>query len=165
MKKGEKVIFGLVGLMAVSSIAYKGWQIGHQKEEDKDPGIPYYSTASPELSDKAGLLIRQHSCKDCHKLFFLNNLTQNVPAPSLDGIGSLKEETWFYDYFSAENPQDIIPSRLKPQFRMPSFADIPEADRRVLAAYMASLKVEDWYLEETRIAEYEKLTGKDYQPE
>jgi len=151
--------------MAVSSIAYKGWQIGHKTDEDIDPGIPYYSTASPELSDKAGLLIRKHACKDCHKLFFLNAITQNVPAPSLDGMGSLKEEAWFYEYFSAENPQEIIPSRLKPRFRMPSFASLPEEDRRTLAAYVASLKVEDWYLEETKKAAYEKLTGKDYNPD
>lgn len=45
---------------------------------------------------------------------------------------------------------------------MPSYAHLPEQDRKVLAAYMASLKVKDWYLEETKKAEYEKLTGKDY---
>jgi hypothetical protein len=29
---------------------------------------------------------------------------------------------------------------------------------------MASLKVKDWYLQDTRKAEYEKLTGKTYTP-
>jgi len=29
---------------------------------------------------------------------------------------------------------------------------------------MASLKVEDWYLEETKKRAYEKLTGKEYTP-
>ena len=47
---------------------------------------------------------------------------------------------------------------------MPSYAQLPEKERRLLAAYMASLKVQDWYLQETRKAEYEKLTGKDYHP-
>ena len=163
MKKGEKVIFGLIAVIAVVSIANQAWQTANVTEED--PGIPYYTTASTELSSKAGKLLREHSCKDCHKLFFLNNLTQNVPSPSLDGIGSLRSEEWFYDYFSAETPQDIIPSRLKARFQMPSFAHIPEEDRKVLAAYMASLKVEDWYLEETRKAAYEKRTGEEYQPE
>jgi len=37
---------------------------------------------------------------------------------------------------------------LKPEYRMPSFKDMPETDRRVLARYLASLKVEDWYLDE-----------------
>ncbi|MCF6322961.1 MAG: cytochrome c [Gammaproteobacteria bacterium] len=163
MKKGEKVIFGLVGLIAIVSITNQVWQTANITEED--PGIPYYTTASIELKSKAGKLLRENSCKECHKLFFLNNLTQNVPSPSLDGIGSLREEAWFYDYFSAENPQEIIPSRLKARFQMPSFSHLPEEERRVLAAYMASLKVEDWYLEETRKAAYEKRTGEAYQPE
>ena len=89
---------------------------------------------------------------------------QAVPAPSLDGMGSLRDEEWLFKYFSAEDPQSILPSRLKERFRMPSFAAIPEADRRMLAKYVSSLKVEDWYLEEVRKAEFEKLTGKEYQP-
>jgi len=55
-----------------------------------------------------------------------------------------------------------LPSRLKPEYRMPSFADLPDGERRVLAKYMASLKVKDWYLDSARAAEYEKLTGKEY---
>jgi sulfur-oxidizing protein SoxX len=85
-----------------------------------------------------------------------------VPAPILDGMGSLHDEAWFFQYFSAPDPQKILPSRLKPEYRMPSYAQLPEHDRRLLAQYMASLKVQDWYLQETRKAEYEKLTGKEY---
>ena len=87
----------------------------------------------------------------------------SVPAPALDGIGAIRSEEWLYDYLSAENPQNILPTRLSSTYKMPSFAHLPEEDRRTLAAYLASLQVEDWYLEETRKAEYEKLTGKKYQ--
>jgi hypothetical protein len=45
---------------------------------------------------------------------------------------------------------------------MPSYADISEKDRHTLAGYIASLKVQDWYLEQTKKAEYEKLTGMEY---
>ena len=79
-------------------------------------------------------------------------------------MGSLRDEEWLYTYFSAEDPQSIVPSRLKLKYRMPSFAKIPDADRRMLAKYISSLKVEDWYLEETKKSAYEKLTGQDYQP-
>jgi hypothetical protein len=48
---------------------------------------------------------------------------------------------------------------------MPSFSDIPEEDRRMLAKYIASLKVKDWYLEEAKKARYEKLTGKEFSSE
>lgn len=89
-------------------------------------------------------------------------MSANVPAPVLDGIGSLRDEQWFYAYFSAENPQAILSTRLKKMYQMPSYAHLPEDERKILASYMASLKVQDWYLEETKKAEFEKLTGKPY---
>jgi sulfur-oxidizing protein SoxX len=46
---------------------------------------------------------------------------------------------------------------------MPSFAEIPDEDRKMLARYISSLKVRDWYLEESKKSAYEKLTGKEYQ--
>lgn len=84
---------------------------------------------------------------------------QAVPAPALDGIGSLRDEKWLFDYLSAVNPQSILPSRLKQEYRMPSYADLPENDRRTLARFLGALKVKDWYLDETRAAECRKLTG------
>lgn len=82
-----------------------------------------------------------------------------VPAPALDGIGSLRDRDWLYAYLSADDPQSILPSRLKKEYQMPSYAGLPERERRILAEYLASLRVEDWYLEETRMAECSKLTG------
>jgi Cytochrome c len=161
MKKGEKGI--LLGIVAFSVIAMgvKAWIAS--EETEKDPGIPFYTTSTDAFAAKASVLYRKYDCRDCHSLWGLRNIMQAVPAPSLDGMGSLRDEQWLYDYFSAENPQSIIPSRLKKRFQMPSFANIPEADRRMLAQYVASLKVEDWYLEETKKTAYEKLTGKEYQ--
>lgn len=161
MKKGEKgILLGLV-VFSVVAMSVKGWMASQDTEED--PGIPFYTTATDELATKASVLYRKYNCRDCHSLWGLRSIMQAVPAPSLDGMGSLRDEEWLYTYFSAEDPQTIIPSRLKAKYRMPSFAKIPEADRRMLAKYISSLKVEDWYLEETKKSAYEKLTGKDYQ--
>jgi hypothetical protein len=161
MKKGEKgILIGLV-IFSVVAMAVKGWMTSQETEED--PGIPYYSTASEELATKASVLYRKYNCRDCHALWGLRSIMQSVPAPSLDGMGSLRDEEWLFDYFSAKDPQSIVPSRLKRRYQMPSFAKIPEADRRMLAQYISSLKVEDWYLEETKKTAYEKLTGKEYQ--
>ena len=161
MKKGEKGILIGVVAFAVVAMSAKGWMAS--QETEKDPGIPFYTTSSDEFAAKASVLYRKYNCRDCHSLWGLRNIMQAVPAPSLDGMGSLRDEEWLYRYFSAKDPQSIIPSRLKLRFQMPSFADIPEEDRRMLAKYISSLKVEDWYLEETKKAAYEKLTGKDYQ--
>ncbi|MDA1107308.1 MAG: c-type cytochrome [Proteobacteria bacterium] len=163
MRTGEKWIWGLIAAIALWAVGKTLWQLGTQQEPD--PGIPFYSTATPEITRAGSDLYRQLNCKNCHTLWTMRNMLESVPAPALDGIGSLRDETWFYNYFSAPDPQSILPSRLKQQYRMPSYAHLPEHERRVLAAYMAGLKVQDWYLEETRKAEYEKLTGKDYRPQ
>jgi len=162
MKKGEKgILIGIVVFMVIF-MAVKSWMISQDKE--KDPGIPFYSTASDDLAHKASGLYHKYNCRDCHALWGVRNIMQAVPAPSLDGMGSIRDEAWLYAYFSAEDPQSIVPSRLKPRFRMPSFATMPEEDRRILAKYIASLKVKDWYLQETKKSAYEKLTGKEYKP-
>ncbi len=158
MKQGEKIILAATAVVVVALAAYK------IVTREPDRGIPFHTTASADLAREATALYDRESCKDCHSLWTQRDMLQAVPAPALDGIGSLHDENWFYAYFSAENPQFVVPSRLKKQYRMPSYAKLPEHERRVLAQYMASLKVDDWYLAETRKAEYEKLTGKEYRP-
>ena len=155
MKRGEKVFFVLMVLLVLAAFVRSQFQtIGKHDEE-----IPYYSTSNPELTRKAMDIYHGNGCKSCHSLWTLSDMTQSVPAPMLDGIGSLRTESWLFEYLSAPNPQAILPSRLKSEYRMPSFGKLPEEDRRILASYLAGLKVKDWYLEQTRKAEYEKLTG------
>lgn len=158
MRKGEKWILAIIGISVVSVAAVN---YVRNSDQETDPGIPFYSTSSQQLSSQATILIRRENCRDCHSLWTIRDHLQAVPAPILDGIGTLHEEEWFYRYFSAENPQAIIPSRLKLQYRMPSFAQLPDQERRMLAQYMASLKVKDWYLGTLKKAEHTALTGED----
>lgn len=162
MKRGEKAVFIGIMIFVIFMMARNLWTVETSKEIDK--GIPYYTTASADLTRDAMDVYRKQNCKNCHSLWTVRNMLDNVPAPILDGLGSLHSEEWFYQYFSAENPQSIVPSRLKQEFRMPSYSQLSESDRHLLASYMAKLKVKDWYLEETRKAEFEKLTGKEYKP-
>lgn len=162
MKRGEKIVLAVIAVIVLSLMGRNFWHIENVHEVDK--GIPYYSTAPAELTRDAMEVYRQQGCKGCHSLWTVRNMMESVPAPILDGLGSLHSEEWFYQYFSAVNPQAIQPSRLKLEYRMPSYAKLTEHERHLLASYMASLKVQDWYLEETRKAEYEKLTGKEYHP-
>ncbi len=160
MRKGEKAI---AALMVVSVVLLGGYRLYISAQEtEEDPGIPFYSTADPETTSRAAKIMHREKCKDCHSLWGTKDFTQAVPAPALDGIGRFRDEAWLYEYFSAEVPQDMLPTRLKPEYRMPSMAHLSEEERRVLAKYMASLQVEDWYFEETKKARYEKLTGKAY---
>jgi len=160
MKRGEKVILISIVIVVLALMGRNLWHI--EEGHDVDRGIPYYSTASAQLTSDAMAIYHQQGCKNCHSLWTVRNPLETVPAPILDGIGSLRTEEWLYKYFSSPSPQGILPSRLKAEYRMPSFSNISDHDRQLLAQYMASLKVKDWYLEETRKAEYEKLTGKKY---
>jgi len=162
MKQGEKIIFVVIAIVVVGFMVRNLWHLNTSKEVDK--GIPYYSTASATLERAAMDIYRQQNCKSCHSLWTVRDLMKSVPAPILDGMGSLRSEDWFYQYFSAINPQAILQSRLKKEYQMPSYAQLPDNDRRLLARYMSSLKVQDWYLEETRKAEHEILTGQKFQP-
>jgi len=123
-------------------------------------GLPYYTTANAALARSGGELYKRLQCRSCHKIWAVKNLYETVPAPSLDGIGSWRTEEWLYRYFSIDNPQSMLPTRLKEEFKMPSYAKLSEQDRRLLAVYFSSLKVRGWYYEETRKAEQKKLTGK-----
>jgi len=160
MRKGEKGILIGIGVFAIIAMVGKAVLINHQ---DPHAGkIPFYSHAPKEVATKAATLVRQYDCRDCHVYWGKKSIMNSVPAPSLDGIGSLKSEEWLYNYLSAKDPQKILPSRMKMEFQMPSYAEIPEADRKLLASYLASMKVEDWYLPEVKKSEYEKLTGKKF---
>ncbi len=155
MKRGEKVVLALIGLVLFASVVRSQLHV----EEKHDRDIPFYSTATPDVARKAMDIYRSNGCKSCHTLWTLQDMLQSVPAPMLDGIGSLRTETWLYGYLSSPNPQVVLPSRLKKEYQMPSYATLPEGERHLLAQYLASLKVKDWYFDQTKKAEYEKLTG------
>ena len=158
MKRGEKAVLALIGVVLVAGVVRS--QLHVEGKHDRD--IPFYSTATPDVARKAMDIYRSNGCKSCHTLWTLRDMLQSVPAPMLDGIGSLRTETWLYEYLSSPNPQAVLPSRLKKEYQMPSYASLPEDDRHLLAQYLASLKVKDWYLDQTKQAEYEKLTGMEY---
>ena len=160
MRRGEIVILATMGVVVAGVMVRNAISLRTQSQPDR--GIPFYTTASPGLARAAGDLYRSNNCRQCHSLWTVKSPFESVPAPALDGIGSLRSEEWFYRYFSAPDPQSILPSRLKLEYRMPALASLTDDERRTLAQYMASLKVKDWYLDSARAAEYEKLTGKAY---
>lgn len=160
MRRGEVLILATIGVVVAGIMARNAINLRYAPQQDR--GIPFYSTADKELLRAGGDLYRSNNCRQCHSLWTIKSPFESVPAPPLDGIGSLRGEEWFYQYFSSADPQSILPSRLKAEYRMPSFASLPDDERRTLARYMASLKVKDWFLDSVKAVEYEKLTGKAY---
>lgn len=157
MKKGEKGILLLI-VVIVGILMVVTW-VRLQGTSSEEKNIPFYTTASIELQLAGDRIYKQNNCRKCHTLWTLKDIMQTIPAPAMDGIGSLKDEAWLFNYLSSETPQSILPSRLKKEYRMPSYATLPEHERKTLAAYLSSLRVMDWYLDEARKAECKKLTG------
>jgi Cytochrome c len=157
MRTGEKGVLALIGIFVLVAALRAMFHV--EGKHDRD--IPYYSTATPEITKQAMDVYYGNDCKSCHSLWTVKDMMESVPAPILDGIGSIRTEAWLYQYLSSPDPQQILPSRLKKEYRMPSYAALPDAQRHVLAKYLASLQVKDWYLQQTKKAEYEKLTGKE----
>ncbi len=157
MKGGEKFVLAAIGVLLIFGVIRNFMHV----DEPHETEIPFYTTASTEMARKATDIYRANTCRSCHSLWSMKDVMQSVPAPMMDGVGSLRTEAWLYDYLSSPNPQSILPSRLKKKYQMPSYASLPEGDRRILANYLASLKVKDWYLDQTKKEEQEKLTGVD----
>jgi len=157
MRSGEKLIL-LIMSAVVILLMVRNWQhrddvIGEEKE------LPFYTTASLDLNRKAMSVYRKYGCKECHSLWTVKDMMQTVPAPALDGIGSLRDREWLATYLASPEPQEMLPSRLKREFRMPSYAGMPEEERDLLVSYLASLQVKDWYLDTLKQSECKKLTG------
>lgn len=139
-----------------------GWNaLSRQELTPQDTEIPFYFDGPAELRQRGAALYKRYDCRNCHTLWTMRDMMRRVPSPPLDGIGSLRDRQWLFEYLSAKDPQAILPSRLKEEFQMPSYAHLPKAERETLADYLAALKVEDWYLEETRRRECERLTGEE----
>ena len=127
--------------------------------DTSEKGLPFYSTAGAALERSGAELYKNLQCRSCHTIWGVKSIYETVPAPSLDGIGSWRSEEWLFAYFSSVNPQEMIPTRLKEKYKMPSYAHLSIEERDILAKYFANMKVRSWYLEDARKAEQKKLKG------
>ncbi len=159
MRRGERNIFIGIAIIIIILMVFNYWR--QADVTSKEMELPFYTVADAELQHNGGLLYKKLGCKSCHSLWSVRDIMQSVPAPALDGMGDLRSRQWLFKYFSADNPQQILPSRLKQEYQMPSFAHLSDSERSLLADFISSLRVKDWYLEEARAAECRKLTGRE----
>ncbi|OIO69998.1 MAG: hypothetical protein CO186_02275 [Zetaproteobacteria bacterium CG_4_9_14_3_um_filter_49_83] len=154
------VINTVIILLAMTFIAAIVQSIINPAPVDtSEKGLPFYSTANAALERSGAELYKSLQCRSCHTIWGVKSIYETVPAPSLDGIGSWRSEEWLFAYFSAVNPQEMLPTRLKEKYKMPSYSNLSVTERDILAKYFSSLKVRAWYLEEARKAEEKKLKG------
>ncbi len=104
-------------------------------EEDYNP---YYQEIT-EASEKGHQVYRKYECYKCHRIIGMGHL----PGPKLDGLASRRSREWLENYLTSPDPQKIIPSRFKKEFRMPSYASMPKKEREQLLDYLLSLKMKE----------------------
>ena len=113
MKLGEKIIFGLSGLILIAGIAFS------YSVMSKPIPVSFVVDDTPE-SQRGLVVFRREGCKNCHML--LGN--GNAKGPDLDGIGNRRDRAWLDAYLSAQKPQDIWPSKTDKYYQMPSWAKL-----------------------------------------
>jgi len=130
VKTGEKLIWGVGGLMLVCGI------IGALTHREETKAIPFYEEKSPAF-EAGRAVFDQENCRGCHTLWSLGNM----PGPSLDGLGEVRSAAWLETYLSAKNPQEIVPSHFQRQFKMPSYRHLSNDDMDHLIAFLTGLRV------------------------
>ncbi len=130
MKKGEKLIWGVSGMIAVFAL-YMGVVVYNAPTQL----LPTYQVESVEAS-RGELVYREGLCPACHKIWNLGG----TKGGRMDGVGSRRDAAWLTRYLSAEVPQVILPSTQKKYYQMPSYAYLSETDRSDLVVFLMSLK-------------------------
>jgi len=133
VKKGEKVIWALAAMITAGA-AYVGVVVYNAPTKL----MPNYQIESVEAG-RGELVYRHGGCSACHKIW---NLGGRKGGP-LDGIGSRRDSAWLTAYLSTDDPQAMLPSEVKPIFKMPSFASMSEGERSDMVAFLVSLKMRD----------------------
>ncbi len=132
MKLGEKIIFGLSGLILIAGIIFSYTVM-------KQPiPVSWVVEDSPE-AQKGQVVFRKNGCKNCHML--LGNGASK--GPDLDGIGNRRDRIWLEAYLSAENPQAILPSKTDKYYQMPSWSKLSKEDRDNLISFLLAQKSKD----------------------
>ena len=132
MKLGEKIIFGLSGLILIAGIIFS-----YSVMKQPIP-VSWVVEDSPE-AQKGQVVFRKNGCKNCHML--LGNGANK--GPDLDGMGNRRDRAWLEAYLSAENPQDILPSKTNDYYKMPSWSKLSKEDRDNLISFLLAQKSKD----------------------
>ena len=98
MRRGEAVILATIGVVVAGVMVRNAISL-HSRAPAGPRAFPFYSTAIRRLARAAGDLYRSNNCRQCHSLWTVKSAFESVPAPALDGIGSLRSEEWFYQLF------------------------------------------------------------------
>jgi cbb3-type cytochrome oxidase cytochrome c subunit len=130
MKLGEKIMFGIAGLIAVAAVG-RVVMMGRSTEPVKPRD--YYEWTEDGLKGKA--LYGKMGCNNCHRAMGVGEIGI---APVLDGEGTRRTQGWLSDYFA--DPAKLVPGTAHDGSLGPDFRRLTPDERRLLVAFMFGLK-------------------------
>ena len=140
MKKGEKILFGIIGLLVVITVVNFVVLESIRKHSEK-PLFPVLTHFDFSPAGMQGYhLYQQSNCYTCHRAVG-SGTSMGV---SLDGLGSKHDADYFYNFL--RNPEQTYGSRTLDHGAAPKDAayvsGLPEADLRSMAVFLSELKAD-----------------------
>lgn len=140
MKKGEKILFGFVGLLVVITVINFTVLESIRRHSDK-PMFPILTHFNFSEEGKRGYEIYQRSeCYTCHKAVG-SGTSMGV---SLDGLGSKHDVNYFYNFL--KTPEAVYGAKTMDHGAPPKDASyvsaMPDADLKAMAVFISELKAD-----------------------
>lgn len=141
LKRGEKILFGAVILLCVLAvISFVAMEIFRARSEASSGKQWYENTTQYNFSEeglRGSSVFRYKGCTSCHRAV-RNGTNMGL---DLDGIGSKRSLQYLTDFL--KNPEATYGTRTVdhgPGKAAAFVAELPEADRHVLAVFLSELR-------------------------
>lgn len=138
MKLGEKILFGLVGLLVVITVVsfFSLESIRHKSDKPLYPVLTHYEFTAE--GERGYGIYQQNGCYACHHAVG-SGTSMGV---GLDGLGSKHDLNYFVDFL--KNPEKTYGARTLDHGAPPKDAayvsELPEADLHAMAVFLSELK-------------------------
>jgi cytochrome c553 len=138
MKKGEKILFGIIGLLVfITVVNFTVLEtVRHNSDKPLFPVLTHFDFSAEGL--RGYEVYQQSSCYTCHHAVG-SGTSMGV---SLDGLGSKHDVNYFYNFLKA--PEQTYGARTLDHGAPPKDAayvsSLPDADLRAMAVFLSELK-------------------------
>ena len=140
MKLGEKILFGIVGLLVVITVVsfFSLESIRHHSAKPLFPILTHYEFSAE--GEKGYSIYQQRGCYECHHAVG-SGTSMGV---SLDGMGSKHDQNYFYNFL--KNPEKTYGAKTLDHGTPPKDAayvsELPDSDLRSMAVFVSELKAD-----------------------
>jgi cytochrome c553 len=138
MKKGEKILFGVIGLLVlITVINFTVLEsIRHKSEKPLFPILTHFTFSNE--GERGYLVYQQKGCYTCHRAVG-SGTSMGV---SLDGLGSKHDFNYFYSFL--KEPEKTLGTRTLDHGAPPKEAayvsSLPDSDLHKMAVFLSELK-------------------------